>query len=659
METPPLLIGATLLFWGWQTGLIIFAVIMALLLEGARLAKWRWDISPADFNRSADLCLLLFIIMFIYQYFTASSTKAILIIFQWLPVIFFPLFLSQVYSTNQRVNISALSLLLRKKSTGAISLAYPYFAVCLLSAGAANNRDNWYYIGLFLLCAWALWHIRPKRFSLIVWISLLILIGFMGYVGHIALHNAQIVLEEKGLEWFDSFMRWDQNPYRSKTAIGDIANLKLSDHILFRVKTEFDYERPILLREASYNLFLKSSTWFASKPNFISLYPGEDETTWQFEPAGDTYKSLIVSSYLKRGRGMLKLPTGTFSISQLLVLKLERNRFGAMRVSEGPGLITYRAAFSEDTPLDSPPGKGDLSVPREELAMLSRIIKERKLAPATPQDSLKRVADFFQKNFNYSLRLQAHNPHETPLADFLLRTRSGHCEYFATATVLLLRAAGIPARYASGYLVHEFSDMENSYIVRERHAHAWCLAYVGGAWHDFDTTPAAWIDHEENTAFKGRFFIDFLSWIRFKISAWRWQEEKSHLLNYMGWLLAALILYYAAKLYGNKKVTRITKEQKSKNALNENPGHDSEFYLIEKRLHEMGFERYPWETLSSWIERVKDSHPPTIPCETLAVILDLHYRYRFDPKGITPAEKAALTSSVHAWLTQIECCFKL
>ena len=49
---------------------------------------------------------------------------------------------------------------------------------------------------------------------------------------------------------------------------------------------------------------------------------------------------------------------------------------------------------------------------------------------------------------------QAPRTEATPLADFLLRTRSGHCEYYATATVLLLRAAGIPARYAHANAVH-------------------------------------------------------------------------------------------------------------------------------------------------------------------------------------------------------------
>ena len=81
----------------------------------------------------------------------------------------------------------------------------------------------------------------------------------------------------------------------------------------------------------------------------------------------------------------------------------------------------------------------------------------------------------------------------TPLTRFLLTSRSGHCEYFATATVLLLRQLGIPARYAVGYYVHEPAG--SGYVVRERDAHAWCLAWnrQTGSWDDFDTTPASWV----------------------------------------------------------------------------------------------------------------------------------------------------------------------
>jgi uncharacterized membrane protein AbrB (regulator of aidB expression) len=39
MKTPPLLLGATLLFWGWHTGFLIGALIIACVIEGSRLVR--------------------------------------------------------------------------------------------------------------------------------------------------------------------------------------------------------------------------------------------------------------------------------------------------------------------------------------------------------------------------------------------------------------------------------------------------------------------------------------------------------------------------------------------------------------------------------------------------------------------------------------------
>jgi transglutaminase-like putative cysteine protease len=55
-----------------------------------------------------------------------------------------------------------------------------------------------------------------------------------------------------------------------------------------------------------------------------------------------------------------------------------------------------------------------------------------------------------------------------------------------------LRAAGIPARYAIGFSVSEYSPLEGAYVARRRHAYAWALAWLEGRWRDFDATPPDW-----------------------------------------------------------------------------------------------------------------------------------------------------------------------
>src|SRR5687768_3950164 len=56
VNTPPMLVCAALLFWGWQTGLLPVAVVLACVLEGSRFSKVRWQFSQADLNRIWNLC---------------------------------------------------------------------------------------------------------------------------------------------------------------------------------------------------------------------------------------------------------------------------------------------------------------------------------------------------------------------------------------------------------------------------------------------------------------------------------------------------------------------------------------------------------------------------------------------------------------------------
>jgi transglutaminase-like putative cysteine protease len=81
-----------------------------------------------------------------------------------------------------------------------------------------------------------------------------------------------------------------------------------------------------------------------------------------------------------------------------------------------------------------------------------------------------------------------------PIVHFLRSTRSGHCEYFASALAALCNSAGIPARLVTGYLAAERDD-EGRYVVRESNAHAWVEAQAGPArWRAFDPTPPGALD---------------------------------------------------------------------------------------------------------------------------------------------------------------------
>jgi transglutaminase-like putative cysteine protease len=80
-------------------------------------------------------------------------------------------------------------------------------------------------------------------------------------------------------------------------------------------------------------------------------------------------------------------------------------------------------------------------------------------------------------------------PNSDVIDEFLFETKQGHCEYFATSMVLMLRTLNIPARLATGYSVDQQNAVTGYFEVRQRHAHAWVEAYIAGhGWMTFEPT---------------------------------------------------------------------------------------------------------------------------------------------------------------------------
>ena len=77
-----------------------------------------------------------------------------------------------------------------------------------------------------------------------------------------------------------------------------------------------------------------------------------------------------------------------------------------------------------------------------------------------------------------------------PVDEFLFETRRGFCEHYASAFVVMLRAAGIPARVVTGYQGGSINPNGNYMIIRQSDAHAWAEAIVDGQWRRFDPTAA-------------------------------------------------------------------------------------------------------------------------------------------------------------------------
>lgn len=107
---------------------------------------------------------------------------------------------------------------------------------------------------------------------------------------------------------------------------------------------------------------------------------------------------------------------------------------------------------------------------------------------ANDYDRVQAVMRHVMGQCDYTLDLPRQGAN--PIESFLFKKPRGHCEYFASATALLLRAAGVPARLVSGFRGGDWNRYGNYISVRERHAHTWIEVYFPSyGWLPFDPTP--------------------------------------------------------------------------------------------------------------------------------------------------------------------------
>ncbi len=137
-----------------------------------------------------------------------------------------------------------------------------------------------------------------------------------------------------------------------------------------------------------------------------------------------------------------------------------------------------------------------LALPEETRRSATEFLKTRVGFPTSTENAGQTwknaniIADYVRQSAAYDLDTPTMPLSETDFAMWFLRSSdTGYCVHYATATVVLLRAAGIPARYVSGYLVSAKAGV--SVPVRMRQAHAWAECYINGyGWVVLESTPS-------------------------------------------------------------------------------------------------------------------------------------------------------------------------
>jgi transglutaminase-like putative cysteine protease len=129
----------------------------------------------------------------------------------------------------------------------------------------------------------------------------------------------------------------------------------------------------------------------------------------------------------------------------------------------------------------------------------------------TRYDKVVRIESWL-RSFTYTLELPR-SAQDATLEHFLFVRRSGHCEYFSTAMVVMLRALGIESRNVNGFLGGTWSDIGSYLAVTGNEAHSWVEVWFPSfGWVTFDPTPAGSGSARAATSWfwPGRFFMDAL-----------------------------------------------------------------------------------------------------------------------------------------------------
>lgn len=642
MRFPPLFIGFSTIFWGFCAGWEVFSIVAAVIFEAHNLIKTRFDLQKRDFVRISDLSSLVMFILLFYSYVENEPRMIFLGLITTLPIIFMPLLFAQLFSTSDKVVIGT-KFGKRIHAHAPVDIRTLYILSVLFATAAANIKSVWF-IALFMLIIFVVLSGSvkdPKSFKrylkfCFVAVFIAVFIGGTVVAGH-------FLISRKMMQWYnDWYESLSADPFRTSTSMGELGKMKLSGEIVFRVYSE-EPSVPLYMKQSDYNVIV-NNTWYSRPKKTDSIFPDSD-MEWQFFGVGEGKNKMKISIWMNKnkGEGVLPLPDGAKRATELDVAGIERSILGAIYVEEGPELLEFTMTYDPEESFEPMPGRSDLFVPKEEQAVINEVMRTNGIFGDTPEETLENIERFFA-GFNYTLDQKNRTAGGSYLADFLNNTRSGHCEYFATATVLMLRNAGIAARYRTGFMLDEYDSFENALLARKRDAHAWVAAYIGDRWIDVDTTPPQWKSADSD----GKSFFepvsDLMAWIKMKYENYR--RKKSSEFNRI--LIAAaslLTIFLMVRVYMRKR--RVKKAQSDEiKPLFEAVGLDSPLYKMLDYYAENGLTREESETLRRWIEKNSEKLGRNID---FSALVRLHEELRFDTGGDKAALMAELVKVYEDW----------
>jgi len=642
-----------------MTGRPLLGLILALVVEGRHWTRIRWEFDDNSSSRAWHFTSIGIVLAAVLIWLDGSRYTALPKLLSWLPALLIPMQFIQSYGMRETMPMIAFSFLARQRrersrrfglieETPSFNFGNVMFTTTLVAATVGSESSSGLFLpGLVMLSGWMLMSAGHGRPLLLV--PVLAVAGLLALTGRFALEKAE--------EWYGgsgAYQRGSFDPNFTSTLIGTTGAVVQSEDIVWRLQPREKTAPPRLLRTASYNNFLGAS-WRNQRLesadfNDLDTRLIEGEPHYLLGEGGEFLDPAGLPYYTLRGSASeetpLPLPGDAMMLRDFALDGIESNSFGAVRVFPKDPVIDGTVFWKGDGNPEIPPiEQEDLQIPDSEQLLVLSTMEELGIGPETglgEQLAILRV--FFHRDFRYTRNLTIRHPLSrasgpTAIGRFLTEDRAGHCEYFATAAVLMLRAGGVPARYATGYAVMERDNKSGSYVIRGTHGHAWCRVWDknAGVWIDFDPTPPDWLGSVSGKPRLAQRFNDGLKRLREDFFLWRNQST-----NRLAVTLTMLAVGIGMAGFIVKRLWRSRRRlEKARRATGyAGPIVRTPLHALEAPARKQLGGRAPGEPFARWLAGLR---PLCANSELLDEAITLHQRLRFDPDAPRPADMERLT----------------
>ena len=220
--------------------------------------------------------------------------------------------------------------------------------------------------------------------------------------------------------------------------------------------------------------------------------PGDGTSPHVFAPAGTATSRQAEFLFTPNSQGLLALPAGLVRLDPMEPLIVPGRgasyRWRYLRARTVPVTVTWNPAQADPLEPWMSPRRMEFLTRTEPAHEAARRASFRFAPGILPVPRLAQAFQTALREFGYTLD----NPSGqalNPLEDFLERTQAGHCEYFASAMALMLRARGVPARVVNGYRLGPWIPEGGYFRVSQNEAHSWVEYWHEGRWWTADPTP--------------------------------------------------------------------------------------------------------------------------------------------------------------------------